>query len=220
MFISSRKRKEKNQIKEQKKIDKKQKKSDKKIKKETEKTEKIKKKIESTFSDINPIKDYDNLNECFICKSGLTKYYFDILEVSCIDGENTQGTTTYVRELIAWQQLYETYRDDISIVALNSPTDVYSQLKYLKNKLQIETNPLKKNIQIEKINELEWLKKKGNERSYFIFIYGSSPTNIKEKINKIIGTFSLHHSVFIIKKEKKINILHNLNNPLQMIYRQ
>ena len=220
MFISNKKKQEKNQIKEQRKIDKKQKKSDKKINKENKKTKKVKKKIESTFSDINPIKDYDDLNGCFICKFGLTKYYFDILEVSCIDGENTQGTTTYVRELIAWQQLYETYRDDISIVALNSSTDTYSQLEYLKNKLQLETNPLKKSIQIEKINELEWLKKKGNERSYFIFIYGSSTSSIKEKINKIIGNFSLHHSVFLINKEKKIDILHNLNNPLQMIYKK
>lgn len=208
-------KKEKMQIKEQKSIDKKQKKSEKKLKKQKKKKEKIK--IPSTIIDILPFKDYDDMNDCFICTFGFEKYYFDILEVSCIDGENTQGTSTYVRELMAWQQLYETYKEDLSIVALNSPTNTDSQLKYMKEKMHKETNPLRKNIQIEKINELSWLKNKGNERNYFIFIYGSSPVSIREKINKILGTFALHHSVLTIDKERKLDILNKINNPLSMI---
>ena len=100
---------------------------------------------------------------------------------------------------------------------MHFPVDVKKQIEYIQKKYLEETNPqIKKGLK-QKHSELETLNQNGSELNYFMFIFSNNVNDLLQKKANIISEFISNGSIQEISKEKKLEVLYKINNPVSML---
>ena len=173
-------------------------------------------KIPRFITELIPISDYDDLNQCFLFRDGRL---FDIMQLEC-KNLYTMSSDEKQMDMLHYSKLYKTYGDDIKIVGINYPTDTTLQQAYLRHKLEVTDNPVFKKRLKDKLNEMELISEKSFDREYFLFVFAEDEKALRDNRNILTATLSTLGNPLIreISKEKKIRLLAKINNKSTAFY--
>lgn len=173
-------------------------------------------KIPQFITELIPISDYDDLNQCFLFRDGRL---FDIMQLEC-KNLYTMSSDEKQMDMLHYSKLYKTYGDDIKIVGINYPTDTTLQQAYLRHKLEVTDNPVFKKRLKDKLNEMELISEKSFDREYFLIVFAEDEKALRDNRNILTATLSALGNPLIreISKEKKIRLLAKINNKSTAFY--
>lgn len=158
---------------------------------------------------------YDENYQCYWMKNGTC---FDVLEIISKDRTNVAADEVEY-DVLRLVRLFQTYADDIKIVALNFPTNTVMQQAYLNEKINNCKNPKQKKwLQISQ-KELEWIEQNTTKREYYLFFFAKNVEehyNVKTQLLNRLGK-GRNGMVKEISQEKKRNIIFKMNNPCSII---
>lgn len=167
----------------------------------------------ASFSSQFPIKDYDEIANCFIYKNNTM---MDILQIK---GKDLQNLDEYSIQMDCLQfiRLYRSYASDLKILSLNFPIDTTEQRNYIQIVKKRTENPVYMESLEEKENELTAIQNNMTDREYYIMIFGKNEEVLIKNRNDIKSILEKNNLISLISKEKKYKILYKLCNPCSRI---
>ncbi|MEE1154427.1 MAG: hypothetical protein UH241_04650 [Acutalibacteraceae bacterium] len=160
-------------------------KAEKKYQKQIQKNEKAMRdlaKARRTTERILPFKRiYRNVIEC------KNHMFLDILKFRTKDLTNI-SEMDITGDNAQIQKFLKMYSDDCKIVGINFPTNTKGQQAYYHHKINIEKNPLYKEVLQEKLEQLEQVEKESTDREYFLFVYGKTFEDVTNNKNIALST--------------------------------
>lgn len=174
--------------------------------------------VEREVEKLLPIRFYDTENECFVRENGTI---LDMLKINTKDLLNASEAEKNWDNM-KFSKLYRTYSGDLKIVALNFPCNTSVQQEYWRNKLSKTANPVLKEMQRERLFQLEWLEKNSTTREFYLFYFSK---DIEEHVKNRLSILSILATgvdgvVEEMSKEKKIQILYKMNNKSSYVYQK
>lgn len=174
--------------------------------------------VEKEINELLPIRFYDTENECFIMENGTV---MDMLKINTKDLLNASEAEKNWDNM-KFSKLYRTYSGDLKIVTLNFPCNTSVQQDYWRDKLSKTSNPVLKEMQRERLFQLEWLEKNSTTREFYLFFFS---TDIAEYVKNRLSILSILATgadgvVEEMAKDKKIQILYKMNNKSSYVYQR
>lgn len=192
----------------------KNKKRPKKIKKEDGKKVKAVKRNteEKNTAKLLPIKDV--YNNAFVYTDNTL---MDLLLINCKDLVSCSEDEVQ-NDIFNLNKFNKLYGDDYKIIGINFPTNTKSQQSYYQHKIANEKNPILREIQEEKLNELIEVEKQRTDREYYLMIFGKDIENLNSNRNIALNSLSPVNLIQTMTLNKKISILFKLANKSSAIF--
>lgn len=174
--------------------------------------------VEKEIKNLLPIRFYDTENECFVMEKGTI---MDMLKINTKDLLNASEAEKNWDNM-KFSKLYRTYSGDLKIVALNFPCNTSVQQDYWRDKLAKTANPVLKEMQRERLFQLEWLEKNSTTREFYLFFFSKDiAEHVKNRLSilSILAT-GVDGVVEEMTKDKKIQILYKMNNKSSYVYQR
>lgn len=174
--------------------------------------------VEKEIKNLLPIRFYDTENECFVMEKGTI---MDMLKIKTKDLLNASEAEKNWDNM-KFSKLYRTYSGDLKIVALNFPCNTSVQQDYWRDKLAKTANPVLKEMQRERLFQLEWLEKNSTTREFYLFFFSKDiAEHVKNRLSilSILAT-GVDGVVEEMTKDKKIQILYKMNNKSSYVYQR
>lgn len=158
-------------------------------------------------SDLLPLCDYDEENECFIATYGT----MDILQLRSknLYALNEQEM---VREIRGLWKFFRSYSPDIKFMALNLPVNTLIQQQYIDHRIGQTQNPVYLYYLKQKKWELQLLEKNRVNREYFIFIFAKNAQSLLDRKRSVKKKLQANLAPSEISLEKKISVLYKMSN--------
>ncbi|MDC2867803.1 hypothetical protein [Bacillus sp. BP-3] len=179
-----------------------------KIKKQKAKKNEKPPHVKKSIAEIIPIID---VTETGIFEFRENQGFMDILQI--------QGTDIYSMNeeeaLLSIYQLghyYQSFSESIKVISMNFPVSTEPQQRFLMKKIETCKNPLYERFLIQKLKELQYLEWGRTNREYFLFVYGESELEVKERVEMSKRFLQRCLPLITIEEEKKIEILYKLHN--------
>lgn len=172
--------------------------------------------VDSRMDDLIPIKDYDRINNCFICEDGI---YRDLLRIKTKDLKNMSSNDVDY-DILRMQKFYKTYADDIKIIVLNFPSYTQIQQDYINRKMEQTNNPKKKYWLQIKLDELIWIENNKTTREFYMMYFANDSDMLIKLRADILSTLGGNYQlVETIDQLTKEQIIYKLNNKQMLIHK-
>lgn len=158
--------------------------------------------------ELTGIRDYDDINECFVMADGS---YFDIIKIKCHDLLNSDEETVVYEcfTLLKWMKVYP---HEYEVVGLNFPVDTTEQQLFFEHILERTENPQHYHYLSQKLMELKTIDQHMIEQQFYIFLFYENEQDLRLQREKTIiqlGKAGLAEPVPRFYKEM---ILFKINN--------
>ena len=177
------------------------------------KAEKEKKKeklpeVKKSVADIIPIIDQTD--------SGLFQLkddggFFGIWQLQSTD-INAMHDQEAGRNIYTLAKTYQDDKDPFKIISLNLPVSTQKQQQYPEKKIREANNALSFRFLRKKLKELQYLEWGRTNREYFLFLYGSTESAVKDQMIQLMRDIQLAVPLLPVSDEKQINLLYKLYN--------
>ena len=162
-----------------------------------------------------PVQYYDTKNQCFSLDDGSNMDLFKI---------NTKDINSASDDEKAWDNMrfakfYRTYGEDIKYITLNFPCDTKLQQEYWKHKIEITKNEKLRELQRQRLFQLEWLEKNNTSREFYLMYFGKDIETLHKNRMSILSVLSTGKDGLVeeLQLEKKIQIFYKLANKSSQI---
>lgn len=165
--------------------------------------------VRKTFADLCPIRDYDTVNDIYICNDNSI---IDFFKFRCRDlvVANENEIDLDINCLINFMRQYSI---DCKIISVNVPVNCSVQKKHLLHKIDTTTNVYEKAMLQKKLAEDEWLEKNRLNKEYYLMVFASNldAYNTQKKI--ILSCLAGSNSVISeVDYDTKQELIFKLNN--------
>jgi len=160
---------------------------------------------------IIPIDHYDFDNNCYVFKDNSL---MDIISITPRDVENSRNEDVKI-DFYRWCKLYQTYEDDIKILALNYPINVDPQIKFLGEKIKNTNGRPHKKWLLTANEELKILSEYGTKQYFALMIFAENVhelDNNRVKLNNALLTSFNNRIIENISYREKQNITFKICN--------
>ena len=153
--------------------------------------------------DLMNITGYADHSGCFSASYGF-------MDVYRIPTRNMQamGDDEKDYEIMLWQRFYQNFNDDVKIVSVICPVDTSIPAEHLRKLLEETDDPVRKELLSVRIHELEMIASSFTERRYYLFIFASSPDDMKR--DRIRVETLLEGRVDRMDKHEKADVLRSI----------
>lgn len=162
------------------------------------------------------IKDYDNVNQCFIMNDGT---YFDILKLRCRDLLNADEDSI-VNECYALLKWMKTFQYEYEIVGLNFPVNTTEQQSSVEHIMRRTENPQNAHYLNQKLNELKIIDNKMIEKQFYLFLFFDDIDTLTLERNKVLNQLGRVSLIESIERFYKELILFKINNKTRPISKE
>ncbi|MED4292841.1 hypothetical protein [Priestia megaterium] len=107
---------------------------------------------------------------------------------------------------------YQGHEEAFKIVSLNLPVSTQKQQQYLEKKIREAKNALSLRFLQKKLKELQYLEWGRTNREYFLFLYGSTESAVKDQMIQLMRDIQLAVPLLPVSDEKQISLLYKLYN--------
>lgn len=170
--------------------------------------------VKASYAKISPVVDMTE-DDFFELKNG---EFLEILQLESKDIYSL-NESDLEQDIYYLDVFFSTIVSDIKIVPLNVPLNLEKQKDNMYRCLHRAKQKAYKEVIQKRIDELEKLEKTRTNREYFIFFYAASEKRLREITNQAYSILQMTNPLLDISREKKLNILFQLNNmntkPLQ-----
>lgn len=173
-------------------------------------------KIGKEVLDLIPIRIYDQDCGVYVLEDNRVMDIFKMVTKDLNNASSSEKNWDNMR----YAKFYKMFADDIKIFALNYPCNTSQQQKYWKYKIENTSNRKLRELQEERLRQLEWLEKHNTSREFYLMIFGKDKDDYFKNKNSIYSLLGTGKDGLIenLSAEKKHQILYKLANKSAHIF--
>ena len=176
-----------------------------------------KKAIRNMVADIAPIIAVNERENAFFLNDGTVMDFFGIVTMDLVNiAEDTATLNNYI-----WEKLYKTVERPIKIISFQFPVNTRQQQESIRRDMDRTDDPVFLNILEQQLNEAIYISEHQTEKEFCLFFYAETFEGLREARNTIrsilTGGSTNCSLVEPLDFDKKLEILYNLNNPIEIL---
>ena len=143
--------------------------------------------------------------------------FFGIVTMDLVNiAEDTATLNNYI-----WEKLYKTVERPIKIISFQFPVNTRQQQESIRRDMDRTDDPVFLNILEQQLNEAIYISEHQTEKEFCLFFYAETFEGLREARNTIrsilTGGSTNGSLVEPLDFDKKLEILYNLNNPIEIL---
>ncbi|WP_329385721.1 hypothetical protein [Anaerofustis butyriciformans] len=167
------------------------------------KKRKKKKRLDSNFSMISPVVDFNDEHNCYVKSNGEV---IDFIKIIPINVSVDPASEIVLDNMILYDRFLKTFPYPFNEIVMNFPTDVSSQVDYYKKKIKECNNPLRKDMLLRDMQQLENLGTNDSEKNYIYMFHGKDFDELKKIEETFMSYYPRTKYQFLSRKERDIII--------------
>lgn len=176
-----------------------------------------KKAMKNLVADIAPIIAVNERESAFFLNDGTVMDFFGIVTMDLVNiAEDTATLNNYI-----WEKLYKTIERPIKIISFQFPVNTRQQQESIRRDMDRTDDPVFLNILEQQLNEAIYISEHQTEKEFCLFFYAETFEGLREARNTIrsilTGGSTNGSLVETLDFDKKLEILYNLNNPIEIL---
>lgn len=159
------------------------------------------------------IKDYDDVNECFVCNDDS---YLDIIKIRGHDLLNSDEDMI-IHEIYSLLKWIKVHPGEYEIIGMNFPIDTSQQQIYFEHIIERTENPQYVYYLNQKLDELKTIDQKMVEKQFYLFLFFENKDDLRlqrEKAFYQLGKAGLAVQLQRFHKELVLFKINNKNLPV------
>lgn len=157
---------------------------------------------------LTDIRDYDDINECFIMNDGK---YLDIIKIKGHDLLNSDEDQI-LYEIFSFLKWIKVYPGEYEIIGMNFPIDTTEQQIYFEHIIKRTENPQYLYYLNQKLSELKTIDRKMIEKQFYLFLFFETIDDLCQKREKTLYQLGKAGLVEVLPRFYKELVLFKINN--------